>query len=70
MPVWHASGTCAMLPRGEGGVVDEKLRVYGVQRLRVVDASIFPVIPDAHTVAPTYMVAEMAAKIIAEEYAG
>jgi choline dehydrogenase len=47
--------------------VDEKLRVYGVQGLRIVDASIFPVIPDAHTVAPTYMVAEMAATIIKEE---
>jgi choline dehydrogenase-like flavoprotein len=68
VPVWHASGTCAMLPRGKGGVVDEKLRVYGVQGLRIVDASVFPVIPDAHTVAPTYMVAEMAASIIKKEY--
>jgi choline dehydrogenase len=68
VPVWHASGTCAMLPREKGGVVDEKLRVYGVQGLRIVDASIFPVIPDAHTVGPTYMVAEMAAKIIKEEF--
>jgi choline dehydrogenase len=67
VPVWHASGTCAMLPREKGGVVDEKLRVYGVQGLRIVDASIFPIIPDAHTVAPTYMVAEMAATIIKEE---
>jgi choline dehydrogenase-like flavoprotein len=68
VPVWHASGTSAMLPREKGGVVDEKLRVYGVQGLRIVDASVFPVIPDAHTVAPTYMVAEMAATIIKEEY--
>ncbi|PVH90648.1 GMC oxidoreductase [Periconia macrospinosa] len=67
-PVWHASGTCAMLPREKGGVVDEKLRLYGVQRLRVVDASVFPVIPDAHTMAPTYVVAEMAAGIIKGEY--
>jgi choline dehydrogenase-like flavoprotein len=68
VPVWHASGTCAMLPKERGGVVDEKLRVHGVQGLRVVDASVFPVIPDAHTVAPTYMVAEMAASIIKKEY--
>ena len=68
VPVWHASGTCAMLPREKGGVVDERLRVHGVQGLRVVDASVFPVIPDAHTVAPTYMIAEMAAAIIKEEY--
>jgi choline dehydrogenase-like flavoprotein len=68
VPVWHASGTCAMLPRERGGVVDEKLKVHGVQGLRVVDASVFPVIPDAHTVAPTYMVAEMAAAIIKDDY--
>jgi choline dehydrogenase-like flavoprotein len=68
VPVWHASGTCAMLPRERGGVVDETLKVHGVQRLRVVDASVFPVIPDAHTVAPTYMVAEMAAAIIKDDY--
>lgn len=69
VPVWHASGTCAMLPREAGGVVDNKLKVYGVQGLRVVDASVFPVIPDAHTVAGVYMVAEMAADIIKAEYA-
>jgi choline dehydrogenase-like flavoprotein len=57
-----------MLPRERGGVVDEKLKVHGVQGLRVVDASVFPVIPDAHTVAPTYMVAEMAAVIIKDDY--
>ena len=34
--VFHPSGTCAMLPRGDGGVVDEKLRVYGTSNLRVV----------------------------------
>jgi choline dehydrogenase len=68
VPVWHASGTCAMLPRERGGVVDEKLKVHGVQGLRVVDASVFPVIPDAHTMAPTYMVAEMAAAIIKDDY--
>jgi choline dehydrogenase-like flavoprotein len=57
-----------MLPRERGGVVDEKLKVHGVQGLRVVDASVFPVIPDAHTVAPTYMVAEKAAAIIKDDY--
>jgi choline dehydrogenase len=62
--VWHGSGTCAMLPKEKGGVVDEKLRVYGVKGLRIVDASVFPVIPDAHTMGPTYMVAEKAAAII------
>ncbi|KAK3306255.1 glucose-methanol-choline oxidoreductase [Chaetomium strumarium] len=66
--VWHASGTCAMLPREKGGVVDERLRVYGVEGLRVVDASVFPVIPDQHTQGPVYMVAEKAAVLIKEDW--
>ncbi len=39
---WHPIGTCAMLPRSEGGVVDERLKVCGVRGLRVVDASVIP----------------------------
>lgn len=39
---WHSVGTCAMSPQDKGGVIDCKLRVYGVKSLRVVDASIFP----------------------------
>jgi choline dehydrogenase len=67
--VWHASGTCAMLPQDQGGVVNDNLQVYGVKGLRVVDTSIFPVIPDAHTQGPTYMLAEKAASIILGDYA-
>ncbi|KAK5709469.1 hypothetical protein LTR17_019744 [Elasticomyces elasticus] len=67
-PVWQAAGTCRMLPRNEGGVVDGRLRVYGVDGLRVIDASIFPVIPDNHTQGPGYMVAEKAADTIKEDY--
>ncbi|KAI9846711.1 MAG: hypothetical protein M1837_003766 [Sclerophora amabilis] len=66
--VWHASGTCAMLPQGSGGVVDARLRVYGVSGLRVVDTSIFPIVPDHHTQGPVYMVAEKAAQLIKEDY--
>ena len=66
--VWHASGTCAMLPQGNGGVVDLRLRVYGVNKLRIVDTSVFPIIPDQHTQAATYMLAEKAADIIKEDY--
>lgn len=64
LSIYHPVGTCAMLPRKEGGVVDPKLRVYGVSRLRVVDASIIPIIPGAHIQTAVYGVAEMAADII------
>src|SRR6266487_2911614 len=49
IPIWHASGTCAMLPKEKGGVVDSTLKVYGIKGLRIVDASIFLVVPDQHT---------------------
>ncbi|KAK7914011.1 hypothetical protein PG985_011714 [Apiospora marii] len=57
---WHPVGTCAMGgSRGiEGGVVDERLRVYGVQRLRVVDASVVPLQISAHLQATVYAIAE------------
>ncbi|RYP53405.1 hypothetical protein DL769_010525 [Monosporascus sp. CRB-8-3] len=61
---YHPSGTCAMLPKGLGGVVDENLRVYGVGRLRVVDASIIPTLPGANTCQTVYAIAEKAADII------
>ncbi|KFY14964.1 hypothetical protein V491_05837 [Pseudogymnoascus sp. VKM F-3775] len=64
LSIYHPVGTCAMLPRKDGGVVDPKLRVYGVSRLRVVDASIIPIIPGAHIQTAVYGVAEMAADII------
>ena len=55
---FHPSGTCAMLPIAQGGVVDPHLRVWGTQNLRVVDASIYPLIPAAHLQAVVYAVAE------------
>lgn len=55
---FHPSGTCAMLPLEQGGVVDPHLRVHGTQNLRVVDAGIFPMIPAAHLQAVVYAVAE------------
>ena len=58
---FHPSGTCAMLPLALGGVVDSHLRVWGTQNLRVVDASIFPLIPAAHLQAVVYAVAEKVA---------
>lgn len=57
--VWHASCTCRMGGTDDPlAVTDEFARVRGVQGLRVVDASIFPVVPGANTNAPTIMVAE------------
>ena len=55
---YHPSGTCAMLPLDQGGVVDPHLKVYGTQNLRVVDAGVFPMIPAAHLQAVVYAVAE------------
>ncbi|KAK7978435.1 hypothetical protein PG988_005925 [Apiospora saccharicola] len=61
---YHPAGTAAMMPLELGGVVDQTLRVYGVKNLRVVDASIMPVLPGGNTCQPTYALAEKAADII------
>ncbi|EFQ34645.1 GMC oxidoreductase [Colletotrichum graminicola] len=60
----HPAGTAAMMPREWGGVVDSNLKVYGVEGLWVVDASIMPILPAAHTQATVYAAAEHAADII------
>ena len=44
--------------RSDGGVVDEKLRVYGIKGLRIVDASVIPLLPATHTMTTVYAVAE------------
>ena len=64
MLIYHPAGTCRMSDDGEDAVVDSQLRVHGVENLRVVDASIFPVIPGGNTNAPTIMVAEKASDLI------
>lgn len=53
-----------MQPRELGGVVDPQLKVYGTANVRVIDASIFPLIPGTHTQATTYAVAEKGADLI------
>jgi choline dehydrogenase-like flavoprotein len=60
-------GTCAMMPREDGGVVDASLKVYGTANLRIVDASIFPLLPRGNIEATVYAVAEKATDIIREE---
>lgn len=67
---FHPSGTCAMLPRQQGGVVDGRLRVYGTANVRVVDASIFPIEPLGHVQSTVYAVAEKAADLIREDWDG
>lgn len=59
-PVYHPTSTCAI-----GQVVDPELRVYGFEGLRVVDASVMPTITRGNTNAPTIMIAERAADLIA-----
>jgi choline dehydrogenase-like flavoprotein len=63
----HASCTCAIGPRGANGVLDSRLRVHGTERLRVVDASVFPRIPGFFIVSAVYMVGEKAADMILED---
>ena len=67
---YHFCGAAAMAPRELGGVVDPELVVYGTQNLRVVDSSIFPIIPGAHLQAVVYGVAEKAADIIGGDWRG
>ena len=65
--VFHLCGTCRMGPDAATAVVDSRLRVHGIEGLRVCDASAFPNITSANTNAPTMMLADRAAEMILED---
>jgi alcohol oxidase len=64
---WHSMGTCKMAPLANNGVVDDKLRVYGVEALRIADLSILPHNVAANTNNTALVVGEKAADIFIEE---
>ncbi|KAJ6465135.1 pyranose dehydrogenase [Mycena vulgaris] len=69
LPSYHLVGSAAMSARNAGyGVVDPDLRVKGVAGVRVIDASVLPILPGAHTQAATYAVAERGADLVKESW--
>ncbi|KAL0571145.1 hypothetical protein V5O48_010816 [Marasmius crinis-equi] len=60
----HWTLSCRMAPEAEGGVVDARLRVYGVKRLRVVDVSVMPESPSTHLAALTVAIGEKCADTV------
>ena len=62
---YHVCGTCQMGPQDNpASVVDDQLRVHGLESLRIADASIMPTVPSANTSAAVFMIAEKAADMI------
>lgn len=67
--IFHPVGTCKMGPEHDNtAVVDDELRVHGINRLRVIDASIMPTITSGNTNAPTVMIAERGAEFIRRDH--
>lgn len=66
---YHPVGTCAMMPRELHGVVSDRLVVYGTSNIRIIDASVFPMIPMGNIQATVYAVAEKSCDLIREDWA-
>lgn len=68
---WHMSSTCSMgndKDGSQGGVVDRDFQVFGTQRLRIVDCSVFPFLPCTHIQAHAYQIGMIAAEKILKKY--
>jgi choline dehydrogenase-like flavoprotein len=65
---WHMSCTATMGTSAKDAVVDSKFKVFGVQGLRVVDLSVCPFVVNAHTQSTAYVLGEIGAEVLAEEY--
>jgi choline dehydrogenase len=64
--VWHQSCT-AKMGRDRMAVVDSRLKVYGIDRLRIADASVMPRVPLGNTMAPCVIIGEQAALAVGHE---
>lgn len=68
--VWHPIATLAMMKEELGGVVDSRLKIYGIENVRVVDASVLPVQLSAHLSSSLYGICEKVSENIKEDWAG
>ncbi|MFO1107667.1 MAG: GMC family oxidoreductase N-terminal domain-containing protein [Bradyrhizobium sp.] len=66
---WHVVGTCR-IGNDEMAVVDSKLRVRGIEGLRVIDSSVFPTVPSSNTNAPTIALGEKGADLVLQAWSG
>jgi len=64
---YHPCGTCSLMREDLGGVVDQRLRVYGTKNVRICDASVLPIVPRGNILTAVYAFAEKAAQIICTE---